>query len=79
MDPSPGTSPDTPNTPDTPDGVGEILVCATCGRTPDPSEADAARLTWSRGLEADQTRWTCAACSRANLRSIEGRLDQEWW
>lgn len=73
MNASPGSSSGTS------DGAGETLVCATCGRTTDPSEEDTARLTWSAGIESGQTRWTCDTCSRANLRSIEGRLDQEWW
>jgi len=23
--------------------------------------------------------WTCPACSRRFLRSIEGKLDSQWW
>jgi hypothetical protein len=23
--------------------------------------------------------WTCEACSRKHLRSIEGKLDTAWW
>ncbi|WP_030529682.1 hypothetical protein [Phycicoccus jejuensis] len=63
------------------DAAGEERpVCATCGSTPADSEAAAlARLTWSRGTESGREVWTCAACSRRHLRSIEGKLDSAWW
>ncbi|QKE86000.1 hypothetical protein HL663_08825 [Arthrobacter sp. NEB 688] len=64
-----------------PDAAGEERpVCATCGSTPPDAEAAAlARLTWSRGTENGREVWTCAACSRRHLRSIEGKLDTAWW
>ncbi|MBM6400723.1 hypothetical protein [Phycicoccus sonneratiae] len=55
------------------------MVCATCGATPTPDEAPTAALTWSRGTENGREVWTCAACSRRHLRSIEGKLDSAWW
>ena len=55
----------------------EPLVCATCGTTT-PAEG-AALLTWVRGLEDGRQVWTCEACSRKHLRSIEGKLDAAWW
>ncbi|GIL36268.1 hypothetical protein [Phycicoccus sp. DTK01] len=63
------------------DAAGEERpVCATCGSTPaDPEAAALARLTWSRGTENGREVWTCAACSRRHLRSIEGKLDPAWW
>lgn len=63
------------------DAAGEERpVCATCGSTPAGGEAAAlARLTWSRGTENGREVWTCAACSRRHLRSIEGKLDSAWW
>ena len=53
------------------------LVCTTCGRRPD--DVLSARLTWVLGVENGQEVWTCDACSRENLRSIEGKLDSAWW
>lgn len=52
-------------------------VCATCGAVPE--DLAVARLTWARGLENGRDVWTCEACSRRHLRSIEGKLDSAWW
>jgi len=55
-------------------------VCATCGATPADDDAAAlARITWARGVENGRDVWTCDACSRRHLRSIEGKLDSAWW
>jgi hypothetical protein len=61
-----------------PDGTPP--VCGTCGAVPDDEESAAlARLTWTHGTENGREAWTCDACSRRYLRSIEGKLDSEWW
>ena len=55
-------------------------VCATCGAVPgDDGAAALARITWARGVENGRDVWTCDACSRRHLRSIEGKLDSAWW
>lgn len=54
-----------------------VPVCATCGRT--SGGVSAARLTWALGLEKGRPVWTCDVCSREHLRSIEGKLDSDWW
>lgn len=36
-------------------------------------------LTWVTSYERGRQRIFCERCSRENLRSIEGRLDSEWW
>lgn len=60
-------------TPDVP------VACSLCGAA--AGTADAARAagwTW----EVDPRRgpvWLCTDCARRYLRSIEARLDQEWW
>ena len=52
-------------------------TCASCGAVPeDPAPA---LLTWSRGIQNGREVWTCDACSRQHLRSIEGKLDSAWW
>jgi hypothetical protein len=52
-------------------------VCARCGAV----AADGPPLTWATqtsdrggGLEH-----LCETCSRVHLRSIEGKLDGDWW
>ena len=65
--------------PSTSHAADETLVCTTCGRRPEPAGEATARLTWSRGTESGRSRWTCDACSRDNLRSIEGKLAPDWW
>ena len=56
-----------------------LLVCESCGTVPPPDEQATARLTWSRGNERGRTAWICGDCSRENLRSIESKLDADWW
>lgn len=51
-------------------------TCAFCG-TVDPG--DPPPLTWVSSTERGTTRWYCARCARENLRSIESKLDSEWW
>lgn len=51
-------------------------TCAFCG-TVDPAEAPP--LTWASSSERGVQRWYCDRCARENLRSIEGKLDSEWW
>jgi hypothetical protein len=59
------------------DGESAGMVCGTCGRTPE--DEGSARLTWALGVEAGRQVWTCERCSRLHLRSIEGKLDSQWW
>lgn len=51
-----------------------MVTCARCGTT-----ADELPLTWSSSAERGGTVYHCQICSRENLRSIEGRLDEQWW
>ena len=55
------------------------LVCASCGTTPAPEDEAMARLSWSKSVEGSRTQWTCDRCSRDNIRSIESKLDGDWW
>jgi hypothetical protein len=66
----------------TPDmGTPEPLIqCAMCGH-----RESGPPLSWmyerdpSPAGELDGGTWYCASCARANLRSVEAKLDQEWW
>lgn len=54
--------------------VAPSVTCARCGTT-----SDELPLTWSSSAERGGIVYYCQTCSRENLRSIEGRLDEEWW
>jgi hypothetical protein len=61
----------------TSDPAAEPIACGSCGAV--PADTGQARLTWTVGIERGRPVWTCADCSRRFLRSIEGKLDSEWW
>ncbi|MET8245648.1 hypothetical protein ABZV31_15245 [Streptomyces sp. NPDC005202] len=50
------------------------LVCARCGTV-----SEGPQPTWTCSVENGARHYFCDACSRQNLRSIEGRLDSAWW
>lgn len=52
------------------------MYCELCGATP-TTAAD--KLTWTSSVERGRTKHFCTPCSRDNIRSIEGKLDSEWW
>lgn len=55
--------------------------CADCGRTPRPDETPGASdvpWTWSTG-GGDQRDVLCDGCTRQHARSIEAKLEPEWW
>ncbi|OXS30778.1 hypothetical protein [Streptomyces sp. XY006] len=54
------------------------LVCARCG-TPAGTPGATPPPTWTFSVEHGVSRYFCASCARENLRSIEGRLDSDWW
>jgi hypothetical protein len=59
-----------------------VLVCARCGTTLDAgaderSVVDA--LAWVSSWERGRDLRYCPSCARENLRSIEGKLDAEFW
>ncbi len=51
------------------------VCCSGCGAVATSDEA----LTWLCSVENGGRRYFCDACSRTHLRSIEGRLDSDWW
>ncbi|GGZ07920.1 hypothetical protein GCM10010300_59850 [Streptomyces olivaceoviridis] len=50
-------------------------VCARCGTPADGPQP----ATWTCSVENGVRQYFCDACSRENLRAIEGRLDSAWW
>jgi ribosomal protein S27E len=52
----------------------DAVTCALCGAT-EPSLP----LGWSTALERGRRVVHCESCSRENVRSMESKLDPEWW
>ena len=54
--------------------------CSRCGIQADGPD-DGVPPGWSFGVEAGGKRvtYTCPDCTRANIRSIEGKLPEEYW
>ncbi|MFG2871388.1 hypothetical protein EAO71_31310 [Streptomyces sp. ms191] len=50
------------------------IVCARCGKT-----AEELPVTWTCSVENGSRHYICDTCARENIRSIEGRLDSDWW
>ncbi|MEO9323472.1 hypothetical protein ABFT23_08285 [Nocardioides sp. C4-1] len=51
------------------------VTCDFCGRQAAESET----LTWTTSVENKRQRRYCDTCSRDHLRSMEGKLDSEFW
>lgn len=57
-------------------------TCSHCGRVAEPEvpSAQGIPLTWSTGTDVTGERSVlCDGCVREHARSIEGKLDHEWW
>ncbi len=54
---------------------GELVTCSLCGRQAE----GAALLTWASAAGPRGTTWTCQTCTRAHLRAMEAKLDEEHW
>lgn len=53
-----------------------VTTCDFCGRL-EPDEAKT--LSWTVSVENGRRRTYCDDCSRAHLRAMEGKLDNEFW
>ena len=64
-------------------GVATTLTCAMCRRPVDAlADGNPPRTGSSDIIETisgPQTRWICDACTLQYVRSIEGKLDLQWW
>lgn len=52
---------------------------ATCDLCGDYSATDDPPITWLSSIEQGRRKTFCPDCSRQHLRSIEAKLDSEWW
>jgi hypothetical protein len=49
--------------------------CGVCGAV----APDGVPATWSMQSSERGVTVICAECTRMNIRSIEGKLDEAWW
>jgi hypothetical protein len=54
-----------------------VIVCVQCGAV--GSETDEIPLGWTIDRDGSHVTLLCAQCTRDVVRSIEGKLDREWW
>jgi len=58
-------------------------TCSICGRVADAEGDGDPPLAWCADVietrDGHRTRWVCGECARRYVRSIEAKLDQEWW
>ncbi len=52
----------------------EVSTCYGCG-----GQVRERPVTWSLQVGPRGEQWLCELCTRRNVRSIEGRLDEAWW
>jgi cell wall assembly regulator SMI1 len=52
----------------------DTVVCVRCGQ-----RAEGVPATWSSSAGPDGLTHLCDGCTRQHLRSIEARLDEQWW
>jgi len=53
-------------------------TCSRCG-TVERCAPGGVPPGWSFSVESKRTEYLCAACARANIRAIEGKLPEEYW
>lgn len=51
------------------------LACDLCSATVDTTSDPGTALTWATSVEAGVTRHLCTACTRAQVRDIEAKLE----
>ncbi len=58
-------------------------VCALCERAADGATDGDPPLAWCADVietsAGNRTRWICPTCTRRYVRSIEAKLNQQWW
>jgi hypothetical protein len=57
-------------------------TCTGCGRRPrsdEPLTHAGLPWTWSVGRDEGRETVLCDGCTREHARSIEAKLDAEWW
>jgi endogenous inhibitor of DNA gyrase (YacG/DUF329 family) len=57
----------------------DTVACQLCGRQSDPNQDGDPPLSWAMDRDGDRVTWTCPRCAAANVRSMEAKLDPEYW
>ncbi len=52
----------------------QVVSCALCGAT-----SPSLPLGWATAVERGRTVHHCEQCSRAHVRSMEAKLDSDYW
>jgi hypothetical protein len=52
-------------------------TCSVCG-APAP-DGEPVLAGWSTSSSSRGVQWVCTSCTREHVRSIEAKLDEEWW
>lgn len=55
-----------------------LRTCSYCGTSAEVPD-DGLPEGWSLVTEKRRVEYQCAGCVRANIRSIEGKLSEEYW
>ncbi len=56
-----------------------MWICSHCGGEADPDSDPTIVLSWTTFSEGTRFQRYCPTCSRQNVRSIEGKLDEAYW
>jgi hypothetical protein len=60
------------------DAAAVVRTCSSCG-TQASAAAGGLPAGWSLVTEHKRVEYQCLTCVRANIRSIEGKLPEEYW
>jgi hypothetical protein len=60
-------------------GAMESIVCQLCGRESDPAQDGNPALSWAMDRNGERVTWTCPRCAVDNVRSMEAKLNPEYW
>ena len=55
-----------------------MATCSRCG-TVEEVDGDGLPAGWSLVTDERGMGYVCLECTRANVRSIEAKLPEEWW
>ena len=55
------------------------VSCQICGLVAEADEQGHPPMTWTMDNDGARVRWTCPRCSVEHVRSMEAKLEPEWW